>query len=475
MFEFPDFSVEGFAGQSNQKEYAELIKALSTGQTYGLTDQTGGAALRLESLQATLKTATFQEQSAVMWRMIPKVKAYSTVEEYALQHEVGDAEFYVEGGLPQEFDTVYERRFEIVKFLGAVGKVSNPAQAVRNLMDLKAQETLNRTLGIIRKANKTLYFGNASVNSYEFTGIFEQIRTRGTTDHIIDMEGKRIRLEEINKAATIILDNYGIPNRLFMSPQAKQYYVDELIASKTYFINDESVNRIGINPNRWQVANGEGDVVTDVFLRTMDPGSPYKNQAGNWIKQPGKPPSAATSSKAPSTPEIGSVTTPPDTSGVTKWLSGDAGDYDYKFTAVNQYGESAPDEETSVTVAAGDKVVIPVTEGGGAYAATGYKVYRKLSAAASTEYKFAFQVAYSASPQDVEDYNLYRPGTTMAFMLDFNPQQVIAYHQLLPFFSMPLAVIDDSIRWLCKLYGVLMVYNPLKIVVIKNIGPTAHS
>jgi len=470
MFDIPDFNVDAFAGQSDKEEYTDLIKALTTGSTYGLTDQTGGAALRLESLQATLKSATFQEQSATMWRMIPKVKAASTVEEYAKWHEVGDAEFYTEGGLPQEFDSVYERKYEVVKFLGAVGKVSNPAQAVKSLMDLKAQETLSRTLGIIRKVNKSIYFGDATVNSMEFSGMFKKVLTDASTN-IIDLYGKRLRLEEINQGATTILDNYGVPTHLFMAPVAKRYYVDELIASKTYFVNDQSASRIGINPNQWMVANGEGIVYTDVFLRTMDPASPVKNQAGTWVKQPGQPPTAATSSKAPATPSIGSVTTPADGSSV--FLTGDATNYDYSITAVNQYGESAPVTSTSNAVAAGDKVVLPVTEGGGAYAATGYKVYRKKTT--ESTYYYAFQVAYSASPQNVEDYNLYRHNTTMAFMLDFSPNQVIAYHQLLPFFSMPLAIIDDSIRWLQKLYGVLMVYNPLKIVIFKNIGGTAHS
>lgn len=472
MNEFANFT-EVFAGAEDVKKFQDLAKALSTGQTYGLTDQVGGAAFRLESLQPTLKSATFMEKSAVMWQRIPKKKAASTIEEYTRWDEPGDAQFYAEGGLPSEMDSVYLRKFEIVKFLGNVGKISNPAMAVRNMTDIKAQETLSRTLGIIRKLNKALYFGDADVNSYEFPGIFQQVLDNATADNIIDIKGKQLRLEEINEAATVILDNYGVPSHMFCAPVAKEYFVKNLITSKTYFINSASVGNIGINPNRWTVANGEGELVTDVFLRTIDPASPYKNQAGTWIKRSGEPPSAATSDKAPATPTIGTVTTPADSSGVTVFESGDAGNYDYKITAVNQYGESAPVEETTVTVAASDKVVLPVTEGGGAYAATGYKVYRKLST--ETTYKFAYQVAYSASPQNVEDYNLYRHGTTMAFMLDYNSDQVLAYHQLLPFFSMPLAIIDDSIRWLMKLYGVLMVYNPLKIVVIKNIGATAWS
>lgn len=460
-----------FAGGSNQAEFQELAKALSTGATFGLTDQTGGAAFRLESIQQTLKSATFMENAAKFWQMIGKKKAGSTVEEYSLWHDPGDGEFYTEGGLPQEFDSVYERKYEIVKFLGAVGKISNQAMVVRNLVDLKAQETLSRTLGVIRKLNKTLYFGDATCNPLEFPGLLYQMTSRANSENIIDCYGKRLRLEEINTGARIISDNYGTPSHLFISNAAKEYYVQELIASKTYFVNDQSVMRVGINPNEWLVGNGQGIVVQDVFLRSMDPDAPKKNQAGAFVKQEGQPPTAATSTKAPATPTIGTVTTPAAASTSYFTQTGDDTNYDYRITAKNQYGESAPVTETAVTVTAADKVVIPVTEGGGAYAPTAYKVYRKK--AADSTYYFAFEVAYASSPQNVEDNNLYRPGTTMAFLMDFNFDQVLAYHQLLPFFSMPLAIIDDSIRWLLKLYGTLMVYNPNKIVILKNIGSTA--
>jgi len=376
--------------------------------------------------------------------------------------------------LPQEFDSVYERAYKLVRFLGAVGKISNPAMAVRNLVDPKARETRNRTRGIIRKADKSIFYGDSTVNPLSFDGVLKQVVDGGTSDNLIDCKGKRLRLEEINDGATTIFDNYGVPTHLFVSSQAKNYYAEELMVTKNLVVNLNQIGKnIGINPEQWTVANGSGQVITDVFLRTSDVGSPVKNQAGTFVKRPGQPPSTATSAKAPATPSIGTVTTPADTSSVTVFESGDAGNYDYKITAVNQYGESAAVEETTVTVAANDKVVLPVTSGGGAYAPTGYNVYRKKST--ESTYYFIFSAAYSASPQNVEDYNLYRHGCTHAFMIDMDSDQVFAFHQLLPFFSMPLAIIDDSLRWLQKLYGTLIVYNPLKIVVIKNIGATAWS
>jgi hypothetical protein len=462
-----------FAGVDRQLggDLRDLAKALSTGHTYTPSTQVGGGALRLESLDATLKTLTFEERAAVMWQMIPKVKAWSTVEEYTQEHEVGDAQFYVEGGSPEVQDTVYSRELELVKYLGNIGKIHNPALAVRNLINLKARETRNRTRGIIRKQNKTIYFGDSSVNPLEYNGILRHVSQRADnpTQNIIDMAGKRMSLEKINEGATIIRDNYGIPDRIFMSLEGKQGYQDHLIANKRFFVGSDTSNVVGINPNKWRTANGEGDVFTDVFLRTNDSTSPMKAQNKTWIKKPGQPPVSATSAKAPGTPTLGSVTTP--ASSDSKFASGDAGTYDYKITAKNAYGESAAVAETGVVVAAGDKVIIPVTEAGGAFTATGYCIYRRLDG--EDLYKYCFSVAVSGASQNVEDYNEWRHGCTTSFMLDMSLNQVLSYHQLLPMIAMPLAIIDDSIRWLMKLYGVLMVYNPNKIVVYKNVGLTA--
>lgn len=466
--EYPDFP---FGGSSSQTELNNLMKALSTGATYGLTDQTGGAAVRLESLQQTLKSITFQMPDIMMWRMIPKVKAYSTVEQYVKELEVGDAHFYSEGGLPEEADSVFTKGYEIVKYLGSVGKISNAALSVNNLVDVKAREIANRTKGLLRKLNKTLYFGAAASNAYEFNGLLYHVVNNAASANVIDMQGKRLRPDDLNTAARVIRDNYGVPTDMFLSPLAKEYYVKELISSKYWHVNGAQPTSIGLNPNEAMTIHGPVKFNEDVFLNSADIHPTYRNQSGTVIKYNGQPPTAATSSKAPATPSIGSVTTPAGTGSV--FLSGDATNYDYSITAFNQYGESAPVTSTSVAVAAGDKTVLPVTEGGGAYTATGYKVYRKLTT--ESTYYYCFSVAYASSPQNVEDYNFYRHNTGMAFMLDMSPDQVVAFHQLLPYFSMPLAVIDDSIRWLQKLYGTLIVYNPYKIVVIKNIGATAHS
>lgn len=468
MEQYPDFP---FGGQVGQTELNNLQKALSTGVTFGGSDQTGGAAFRMESLQKTLKTLTFSMKDVALWQRIPKKKAFSTVEQYVKEMEIGGANFYSEGGLPEEADSVYTRSYEIMRFIGSVGKISNPALVVNNMIEIQAQEVMNRTKGILRQIEKTMFFGYNASNTVEFNGFQYHIVNNSNSENIIDMQGKRLRLDDLNTAARIIRENHGSPTDLFLSPQAKENYIKELISSKYWHVNGQQPASIGINPNSALTTEGEVKLISDIFLNNADLHPTYRNQAGTIIKRNGQPPTAATSSKAPATPTIGTVTTPAGTGSV--FLSGDATNYDYSITAFNAFGESAPVTSTSVAVAAGDKTVLPVTEGGGAYTATGYKVYRKLTT--ETTYYYCFSVAYASSPQNVEDYNFYRHNTGIAFLFDMDLEQTFAFHQLLPYFSEPLAKLDDSIRWLQKLYGGLLVYNPYKMVMIKNIGATAHS
>ena len=96
----------------------DINKALSAG--YQSPGQFGGAALRMESLEATLRIVTFTQANIKLWRALPKLPAFSTVEEYTIQSSYGadSGIFTREGELPQASDATYERKVAQVKFMG---------------------------------------------------------------------------------------------------------------------------------------------------------------------------------------------------------------------------------------------------------------------------------------------------------------------------------------------------------------------
>jgi hypothetical protein len=110
--------LDGF-GSSSADDLKNLNKALSAGQDQnppGSVTAGDGFALRVESLERTLKNTTYKMEHIRLFKAIPKLAAYNTVEEFNQIQSYGenaDAGFIDEGNLPEEDDASYERKFSV--------------------------------------------------------------------------------------------------------------------------------------------------------------------------------------------------------------------------------------------------------------------------------------------------------------------------------------------------------------------------
>ena len=79
QYNFVDFG-EGY-GTASVKEVEELNKALEAGAGYAgaPTALTGGGALQVESLDASLKSVTYEMKNIKLWPMMAKDQAYNTI------------------------------------------------------------------------------------------------------------------------------------------------------------------------------------------------------------------------------------------------------------------------------------------------------------------------------------------------------------------------------------------------------------
>ena len=95
--------------------------------------QSNGGALRVESLDATLKVVSYMMKNIVFYNDIPKSRAYNTVEEYNLLSKYGGkGGFFInEGGLPRTEDSKYQRKVQFVKFMGSTREITHPMLLVR--------------------------------------------------------------------------------------------------------------------------------------------------------------------------------------------------------------------------------------------------------------------------------------------------------------------------------------------------------
>jgi len=77
MIAMKDYEGYNGFGQMTQDEVDQLSKALSAG--YQNPPVSGSNALRVESLEQTLRILTFNQAHIQFWRDIPKLPAFSTI------------------------------------------------------------------------------------------------------------------------------------------------------------------------------------------------------------------------------------------------------------------------------------------------------------------------------------------------------------------------------------------------------------
>jgi len=461
------------SGASTMKDLQDLAKALEVGYAMGTTDQAGFAATRLESLDPVVKWLTLNESSPAFFRAMRKGKASSTVEEFVTMNEVGDANFYAEGGIPDEYDEDIRREFEQVKYIGTVGKIPLQALMVKSNTNNEALITRAKALAIMKTADSKMIYGDSGRNPYEWNGYYKQFKAKAKNlnQNTIDLRGKRIRPETLNESVKIIADNWGNPNnaKCWMSANDFQYYTDELLAGRRFVTGSSEARDLIAAARKFELGNGKGNIETDILLKYKGQNYigaeyPKTNTAGTVF--------AATNSKAPATLDSGSASISIDSDAATQL---DAATYDYAFVPVNRFGSGKAFELKTNVVAASKRCTFTLTDNGSpaGQEATSFDVYRKLSSAAAiTSYRYL--VSFTAAEVKI-DNGEWIPGSTNIFVWDWDFEQVLDFRQLLPMTKMELARIDDSKRWMQKLWAVPILAAPNKMVMIKNAGSTAWS
>jgi plastocyanin len=459
--------VEGF-GSASQADVDQLNKALTAGQEInppGTVTAGDGFALRVESLEQTLKNTTFKMDHVRLWRSIPKLAAYNTVEEHNVISGYGDnpdAGWIDEGDLPNESDSTYERQFAVVKYLGTTRRVSHVMSLVKPAHgNVIAQETVNGTMHLLRMLERALFYGDSNLLGLQFDGYERLMLDNSPSSNIIDMRGAPLSEDILTDACLTASDapNYGRITHAHMNPKVHSDLV------KTFFPKE-----------RHDTFQKVGDYVGLDIKGFTSPAGPVSFEPNVFIDQGLRGPNSAAIGPAASRPGTPTVTTGATTpaAGASQFTADDAGDYYYVIVAVNRYGKSAPVDlaagPAAVTVAAGDEVTWEMTPGG-TTDVDYYEVYRtKVGGASGTE-KLILRVNNTAGAGALafHDYNASLPDTTSVFMFQQN-LECLSYKQLAPMVKIPLATIDSSIRWMQLVYGVPVLYTPGKVVLIQNVG-----
>lgn len=472
-FQTSTAGMSGF-GAGTEQDIAELSKALEAGYQTGL-GKTGGSALRVESLEASLKVITYTSSHIKFWKKIPKSPAYSTVEEYNQLINYGGSQnpFVQEGELPQATDTSYARRVQLVKFLGTTREVTHQASLVHPAHgDLIALENQSGILWLLEQVERNLFQGDSSLS---FDGEAEQwdgLDALVDASQVLDLEGSSIQEADLEVASNDIIENFGFPTDLFLGTRT----MSDLV--KTFYPRE----RISLPaPQNGQVGNTIQTISTQAGIIEFNPDV--------FIRQNPTPPAAATSSNAPATPAsiVAGAVTGTDGDHNKGAPAGDT-NVNYVVTASNRFGESAPTavQGSVVTTTQANKdlgVHVPLTVTNpatiGAFPPEYFRVYRseaKLAAGVPADlssYSLIAQIPAasqaSSGTTTYNDVNLTLPFTSTAYLGELTPS-VITFRQLMPMMKMDLAVLSPAYRWMILLYGTPILFAPKKWIRLINIG-----
>jgi len=456
---------EGF-GNASATHLDDLRKALSAG--YQVSSQTGGGALRVQSLESSLKVLTNTEKNYVFWQDVEKKAAYSTVEEYNTLSQYGpdNGGFNFEGVLPEQDDTSYTRNVALTKFLGTTRSVSHPLTLVRPAHgEVIALENKNGILWILRRLESAFFYGNSSLmfnnaEGAEFNGLSQQI----ASTNVIDLLGNPLTEEVIEEGANLVSVNFGTPTHLFLAKRAMADFGKTVYSKERFAPQQTTVNANGEVGYFIQSINTQSGIIglrPDVFI-TNTPVPPTQ-----------------ISPNAPTAPSA--VTAIKSASGLGSFQKDGAGTYLYAATLGNNYGESAAVPAANPVVLGNGEltdsvnvvVTNPVSIGAilpqymGIYRSqpNGSVLYRIARVPVTTQTGSAANTAFS-------DIDTVMANTSEAYLGEMS-DQVIAFKQLAPLLKMDLAVVGPAFRWMILLYGVLVLYAPAKWCKFINVGTSS--
>ena len=467
-----------------------MRKAISAdyGYAYTPTSRTQGGALQTESLDATLKSVTWNLKNLKFWPTIAKERAYNVVEEYDRQTsygEQGEGGFFDanKSSLPPSGDAQFNRQIQRVRYIGTTRSVTHPMTLVRTVDSTAiALQVEAGTKWILEQMERQLWSANGyfvdaatgvadgntadlpvdSVN-IKYNGVDQQIRYGqvdakaqysgfdgfdGNNDPILDMATAGVASvpdeDDLTELALKQSLNHGVPTDLFCSLKTAAD------------ISRQMLPKEWISPPGQE---GRGGYLLTSFISA----SGVFNIVGSRFLQPRSGPLTSALSSAPATPTISATGTEADTTSKLQ-----AGTYYYKVSAVGAYAESIGSAESSQAVTAGNRITVTIPAG--TAGAIAYNVFRSSTTGSGWEYIGSVKDSSGNGGGAVfRDHGDYLPGHAHAYLLQQDNYNLM-WRQLAPLLKIELATISPSMRWMQVLYGTPIVYAPLHHAIMDNIG-----
>ena len=474
-------------GINTLQDWDDFIKAVQTGDPNLLDTKgtwTGIPAIRLESLDATLRAVTERQDTFKLWRRIQKNKVNSSVYEWSTKTGIGGdlgSAFHSEFSDIRQDKTQYIRDVLRIKYLMAGAEITVAANLQNTVTDQKAEENESATLRILRDVEWSLFYGSEGVIPQQFDGI-KTILERDYPTHVFDLDGSSdtdLLYRSVYEAFGLVLGSeggYGRITDLCISPIVQNDLDLFLHPQWRVRLEGRDSNDINYGAPVRGIATSYGDInlMQDVWLEEGD----YKHITAPATIRVG----GTISTNAPVAPANFTVTPQASTAG-SKFTGTRGGVYYYAAASINEKGEGPLTSIVAATIPAGGSADLAVTPNANADQ-TGFVIYRSQQDPAvtptATDLRIVKRVANPnpASPSDVlnfSDLNADIPGASTGFILEFIAESM-AWSQLLPLMQFPLYPTSKaSYPWAVLLFGALQLAIPKRHWMFKNYIPKASN
>lgn len=416
--------------------------------------------LTTQSIQGTMNDETFQNRHLWLWNRLTKRVVKNTLKHEATVVKQSGSNvdpFFSEGGLNAFSEAEFDRIEASVKFISENISVPDTAAVIRGGLDGDATILETRTrLGIkslLGKMERWLIEGDSAVSALQIDGFRKAVLARGV---VKDMKGGAPTSETLEDVvAELQADGrFAMDLEAFTDPRVKRVLTTLDVAAGRYPKDRGGVvSRIGGPENVVLTTEyGEAPVFTMPLIGMEDrlPTGPL-----------GSGPSGIT---------VGSAV---GANANSRFYSGDAGDYDYRFVAVGDKGQSAVISANNVAIALGDAPTFTFNDDAVSAAANAvgmlryYRVYR--TERDGTEFGYIGQFARAAFGIDTTwtDLNVRRPFKRPIFIGEFNEANVL-WIQTSEMIRRPLAQVESSIPFMLQLWGNLFFKQPQKWAILDN-------
>jgi hypothetical protein len=453
---------------------AEFHKAVTAGYGTDVAGLTGGGALRLQSIEATLLATIPQQKHFVAWRKINQSNATATSDEFTVYNAIGGypgSAFNSELGEIAESQGDFARKTLSIKYLMSRRQVSKVQQSQKTLVDTIANQKVDATLELLQSVEWGIFYGDASVLALEFDGLFKLILGVNDADLIIDAAGKGLSYmanEVVALSGAIASQGrFGDATDVFCSIAVKNQEFDQKVAPAVRIPLNQGAGQksydIGTPLRGIQTTQGPVELNPDVYIEEGRP--PWEARGTLFASRITAAGLTAPTVDAPvAAPASGS-----------KFVTSQAGNYYYGVESVGKLGRSTTVVSAQVAVVAGDGVTIVINHPSDANV-TGFFIHRSRRNGTNAKADLREMIRIpraSGSTTTYVDKNADVPGTSPVFVVNLAPgQEALTVRRLLPLTQFPLYPTNTAtVPWAVLLFCALRMGKEKHHGIIRNVLP----